>query len=73
VIDSYGRPGGVVSDTDLLPKEEQRDGPPPLLAGSRRWRQWDKARSTTADDVMTREGADHPPGRVLVRGGTEAA
>ncbi|WAL63289.1 CBS domain-containing protein [Amycolatopsis cynarae] len=57
VIDSYGRPIGVVSETDLLAKEEQRGvlKPPSLLASGRRWRHWDKARGTTADDVMTRE------------------
>jgi hypothetical protein len=62
-----------VSDTDLLPKEEQRDGPPPLLAGSRRWRQWDKARSTTADDVMTRKVQTIRRDESLSAAATEAA
>ena len=73
VLDSHGRPIGVVSETDLLAKEEQRaeKRPPSLWASGRRR---GKARGTTAQDVMTRRvttiGRDEPltaAARLLVR------
>ncbi|TNC19627.1 CBS domain-containing protein [Amycolatopsis alkalitolerans] len=57
VLDGHGHPIGVVSESDLLAKEEQRGGagnPPSLLSSPRRWRRWGKGRGTTAGDVMTR-------------------
>ncbi|WP_236794275.1 CBS domain-containing protein [Amycolatopsis sp. GM8] len=54
VLDGAGRPVGVVSETDLLTKEEQRGNvPPSLWSTPRRWRRWGRSRGTTARDVMT--------------------
>ena len=59
VLDAHNRPVGVVSETDLLAKEDQRGAlkQPSLWASARRWRHWGRARGTTAEDVMTRRVA----------------
>lgn len=56
VVDADGRPVGVVSEADLLPKEEYRGGtePGPSVLARRDTRQrWRQAHGTTAADVMT--------------------
>lgn len=56
VVDTDGRPVGVVSEADLLPKEEYRGGtePGPSVFARRDTRQrWRQAHGTTAADVMT--------------------
>ncbi|NKQ51800.1 CBS domain-containing protein [Amycolatopsis sp. K13G38] len=66
VLDEGDRLVGVVSETDLLAKEEQRGNvtPPPLLSSRGRWRRWNRSRGTTARDVMTTKvefiGRDQP-------------
>ncbi|HEY0639485.1 MAG TPA: CBS domain-containing protein [Pseudonocardiaceae bacterium] len=54
VVDVDGRPIGVVSEADLLTKEEFDGGgePRPMLAGPARRRRWRQAQGTTAGDVM---------------------
>lgn len=56
VVDSRQHPLGVVSEADLLAKEDQRGAArvPSLLTQLRRWRRWNKAQGTTARQVMTR-------------------
>ncbi|MBB5801203.1 CBS domain-containing protein [Saccharothrix ecbatanensis] len=56
VVDTDGRPIGVVSEADLLPKEEYRGGtePGPSVFARRDTKQrWRQAQGTTAADVMT--------------------
>ena len=55
VVDTDGRPIGVVSEADLLPKEEYRGGtePGPSVFARRDTKQrWRQASGTTAGDVM---------------------
>lgn len=72
VLDGRGRPIGVVSETDLLTKEEQRGAvdSPRLWSTRRRWRTWVKGRGTTASDVMTTPAltvGEHEPIAVAAR------
>jgi CBS domain-containing protein len=55
VVDGKGVPIGLVSEADLLTKEEYQDvdEPPSRLAGSRRRREWDKAQALTAAELMS--------------------
>jgi CBS domain-containing protein len=57
VIDKHGAVLGVVSEADLLHREEHQDDAatahPPLFAGHRIHEQWRKAAGLTAADVMT--------------------
>ncbi|MFI9811269.1 CBS domain-containing protein [Saccharothrix variisporea] len=56
VVDDDGRPIGVVSEADLLPKEEFRGGVddrPGVLAGRAPRRRWRQAHGVTAQDLMT--------------------
>jgi CBS domain-containing protein len=54
VVDEEDRPIGVVSEADLVSKEEFDGGadPVPLLSGPARRRRWRKARGLTAGEVM---------------------
>ncbi|WP_245959818.1 CBS domain-containing protein [Prauserella flavalba] len=56
VVDAQDRPIGVVSEADLLAKEDRRGAPEPpsLFTELRRWRRWNRARGRLAEDVMTR-------------------
>lgn len=57
VIDDVGLVAGVVSEADLLAKEEFRGGAEPspsLLAGKDAKRRWRKAHGVVAAEVMTR-------------------
>ncbi|MEV1122033.1 CBS domain-containing protein [Actinosynnema sp. NPDC049800] len=67
VVDDQGRPVGVVSEADLLPKEEYRGGTevaPPLFAKPETRKRWRQAHGTIAADVMTgpviTTGSDEP-------------
>ncbi|NUT47746.1 MAG: CBS domain-containing protein [Saccharothrix sp.] len=56
VVDPEGRPVGVVSEADLLPKEEYRNGTgdaPSLFAGHAAKQRWRQAHGVTAADVMS--------------------
>ncbi|MFD7660237.1 CBS domain-containing protein, partial [Actinosynnema sp. NPDC059797] len=56
VVDDEGRPIGVVSEADLLPKEEYRGGTedaPSVFAGRDARRRWRRSQGVTAADVMT--------------------
>lgn len=53
VVDEHGRPLGVVSEADLLVKEEGADERGRLLELPRRRRQRAKARAATARELMT--------------------
>jgi CBS domain-containing protein len=57
VIDKHGAVLGVVSEADLLRREEHQDDAPtahpPVFAGHRTHEQWRKAAGLTAADVMT--------------------
>ncbi|RSN18312.1 hypothetical protein DMH25_01595 [Streptomyces sp. WAC 01325] len=54
VVDGGGRVLGVVSEADLLHKEEFRDGDPDRYTQLRRLSDLAKARSVTAGELMTR-------------------
>lgn len=56
VVDTRGVPVGVVSEADLVAKEEYAGGTeePGLFAGSARRQRWHKAHARTAGDLMTR-------------------
>lgn len=53
VVDREHRVVGVVSEADLLPKEEFRDGDPDRYARSRRLSDLSKAGARTAEELMT--------------------
>jgi CBS domain-containing protein len=55
VVDGGGRPLGVVSEADVLAKQEFRGGSvaPPWWAGRRRRSRWHKATGMVAADLMT--------------------
>ncbi|WP_084612427.1 CBS domain-containing protein [Thermocrispum municipale] len=54
VVDEESTLLGVVSEADLLVKESGiRRKMPSMLAGTKLWRKWVKARATTAGEVMT--------------------
>lgn len=55
VVDDSDHLLGVVSERDLLDKEGERGTHMPwLLAGRRRWRNWQRAKGVTAADVMSK-------------------
>jgi len=64
VIDSIGRPIGVVAETDILTKLEFHGGadPSPLLAGSHCRGRWRKSSALLAADLMTRPAITTTPG-----------
>ncbi|MCX5373527.1 MULTISPECIES: CBS domain-containing protein [unclassified Streptomyces] len=53
VIEGEGRVVGVVSEADLLPKEEFRDGDPDRYTQLRRLKDLEKAGALTAEQLMT--------------------
>ena len=56
VVDDDGKVIGVVSEADMLAKEaldSEPDGMPGMMAGLLRRREHEKARGTTAGDLMT--------------------
>ena len=53
VVDPEGQPLGVVSEADLLPKEEFRDSDPDRHTQLRRLSDLAKAGAVTAEDLMT--------------------
>lgn len=53
VIDEGHRVAGVVSESDLLAKEEHKNGGKRRWFGRRRGRSWAKAQALTAEDLMT--------------------
>ena len=53
VLEGEGRVAGVVSEADLLPKEEFRDGDPDRYTQLRRLSDLAKAGAVTAEDLMT--------------------
>ncbi len=53
VVDRAGKVIGVVSETDMLIKEADRDSHPELFAGLRRSRDHEKAGAVTAAELMT--------------------
>ncbi|MFG2302598.1 CBS domain-containing protein [Actinacidiphila glaucinigra] len=53
VLEGEGRVVGVVSEADLLPKEEYRDGAPARYEQMRRLPDLGKAGATTADELMS--------------------
>ncbi|MFF4255150.1 CBS domain-containing protein [Streptomyces sp. NPDC001663] len=53
VLEDDGRVAGVVSEADLLPKEEFRDGDPDRYTQLRRLGDLVKAGAVTAEDLMT--------------------
>lgn len=55
VVDENSALIGVVSEADLLVKEGRPNSSrmPSLIAGSKQWRRWIKARATTAEQLMT--------------------
>lgn len=59
VVDSAGRPVGVVSEEDLAAKLEFHGGAenPPVLAGTHTRVRWHKSSATTAADLMTTPAA----------------
>lgn len=80
VLDPHGTLVGVVSDADLLRRQEHQDDGPgahvSLFAGHRTRAEWDKASGVTAADVMTSPALTVNPGsslphaaRLLAQGG----
>ncbi|MGW3248928.1 CBS domain-containing protein [Streptomyces sp. NPDC001070] len=53
VLEGEGRVVGVVSEADLLPKEEYRDSDPSRYEQMRRLQDLGKAGATTADELMS--------------------
>ncbi|WP_329249032.1 CBS domain-containing protein [Actinoallomurus sp. NBC_01490] len=53
VIDEGHRVAGVVSESDLLAKEEHKNGGKRRRLGRRRDRSWAKAQALTAEDLMS--------------------
>jgi CBS domain-containing protein len=55
VVDSEGKPAGVVSEADTLAKQEYQGGTVarPLFAGRKRRARWHKAAGLTAGELMT--------------------
>jgi CBS-domain-containing membrane protein len=55
VVDSEGKPAGVVSEADTLAKQDYQGGtvPRPLFVGRKRRARWHKAVGLTAAELMT--------------------
>jgi CBS domain-containing protein len=67
VVDGSGRVAGVVSEADLLPKEEFRDRDPDRPTQLRRLADLAKAGSDTAQDLMTSPAVTTVPGATLAQ------
>ncbi|MEU1462814.1 CBS domain-containing protein [Streptomyces sp. NPDC005727] len=78
VLDADGRVVGVVSEADLLPKEEYREGDPDRSAQVRHLADLRKADAVTAAELMTSPAVTVPPeaaiahaARVMARRGVK--
>lgn len=67
VVDGSGRVVGVVSEADLLPKEEFRDEDPDRRTQLRRLADLAKAGSVTAGELMTSPAVSTGPGATLAQ------
>nr|WP_107469577.1 CBS domain-containing protein [Streptomyces mangrovisoli] len=67
VLDDAGRVAGIVSEADLLPKEEFRDADPDRRTQLRRLTDLAKAGSVTAGELMTSPALTVPPDATLAR------
>jgi len=67
VLDAAGRVIGIVSEADLLPKEEFRDNDPDRYTQLRRLSDLAKAGSVTADELMTSPALTVGPGATLAQ------
>ncbi|MFR9799108.1 CBS domain-containing protein [Streptomyces sp. MS06] len=67
VVDGAGRVVGVVSEADLLPKEEFRDSDPDRSTQLRRLSDMVKAGSVTAEELMTSPALTVGPDATLAR------
>jgi len=67
VVDGHGRIVGVVSEADLLPKEEFRDSDPDRYTQLRRLADLAKAGSVTAGELMTSPALTVTPGVTLAQ------
>ncbi|MFE2263232.1 CBS domain-containing protein [Streptomyces griseosporeus] len=67
VVDGSGHVAGIVSEADLLPKEEFRDRDPDRRTQLRRLADLAKAGSDTAQDLMTSPAITIAPGDTLAR------
>jgi len=67
VVDVEGRVVGVVSEADLLPKEEFRDSDPDRSTQLRRLSDLAKAGSVTADELMTSPALTVRPDETLAQ------
>lgn len=65
VTEGEGRVVGVVSEADLLPKEEFRDGDPDRYTQLRRLSDMAKAGAVTAEELMTQPAVTIPAGAPL--------
>ena len=71
VLEGEGRVIGVVSEADLLPKEEFRDSDPSLYEQRRRLSDVAKAGAVTAAELMSTPGDHGPPRRHPGPGGQD--
>ncbi|MER6185896.1 CBS domain-containing protein [Streptomyces sp. NPDC001652] len=67
VVDGGGRVLGIVSEADLLPKEEFRDSDPDRYTQLRRLSDLAKAGSVTAGELMTAPALTVRPGETLAQ------
>lgn len=67
VVDGGGRVVGIVSEADLLPKEEFRDSDPDRYTQLRRLSDLAKAGSVTAGELMTSPALTVRPGETLAQ------
>ncbi|MEV6408349.1 CBS domain-containing protein [Streptomyces bobili] len=67
VLEGEGRVIGVVSEADLLPKEEFRDSDPSLTEQRRRLSDVAKAGASTAGDLMSTPAVTVHPGATLAQ------
>ena len=67
VVDGEGRVVGVVSEADLLPKEEFRDGDPDRYTQLRRLSDLAKAGAVTAEELMTSPALTTRPNTTLAQ------
>ncbi|MGW2515490.1 CBS domain-containing protein [Streptomyces sp. NPDC001617] len=73
VVDDAGQVVGVVSEADLLPKEEFRDSDPDRYTQLRRLSDVLKAGSVTAGELMTSPALTVAPGATLAQAAREMA
>jgi len=73
VVDGAGRVLGIVSEADLLPKEEFRDGDPDRYTQLRRLSDLLKAGSVTAGELMTSPALTVAPDATLAQAAREMA